>query len=31
MSVWDSLKSNYESWLKHEYEEDEWLKGEKNP
>lgn len=31
MSVWDSLKSNYETWLKHEYEEDEWLKGEKNP
>ena len=31
MSVWDSLKSNYENWLKHEYEEDEWLKGEKNP
>ena len=31
MSVWDSLKSNYESWLKHEYVEDEWLKGEKNP
>ena len=31
MSVWDSLKSNYETWLKHVYEESEWLMGEKNP
>lgn len=30
MSVWETVKSNYESWLKTEYE-DEWLKGEPNP
>jgi hypothetical protein len=29
MSVWETVKSNYESWLKTEYE-DEWLKGEPN-
>lgn len=31
MSVWDTVKSNYENWLKTEYEEDEWLKGQPNP
>lgn len=30
MSVWETVKSNYENWLKTEYE-DEWLKGEHNP
>ena len=30
MSVWETVKSNYENWLKTEYE-DEWLKGESNP
>ena len=29
MSVWETVKSNYENWLKTEYE-DEWLKGEHN-
>ena len=31
MSVWDTVKSNYENWLKTEYAEDEWLKGQPNP
>ena len=30
-AVWEQIRSNYEDWLRHEYEEDEWLKGEPNP
>ena len=27
-AVWESVRASYEDWLKNEYEEDEWLKGE---
>lgn len=27
-SVWESVRASYEDWLKNEYEEDEFLKGE---
>ena len=28
LSVWETVRGSYEDWLKNEYEEDEFLKGE---